>query len=146
MSSLHDLLAGISCPENEAVWHLLVDLEHRSSFQFQTGRWLADLAPAKLTREEHSAVAEARRKLTTRLLLEATLPAAANLKNGQASRGLTAEEARAVAHYRRELGQLLGLKPNYTTAAEVAQAYKERVANAVPAMPTSQSELPDLFA
>jgi 3'-phosphoadenosine 5'-phosphosulfate sulfotransferase (PAPS reductase)/FAD synthetase len=45
LSSQNDLAAASSCAENQAVYRDLVALEAASTFQFQLGRWLGDVAP-----------------------------------------------------------------------------------------------------
>ena len=45
MSKADDLIAATSCPDNHEIYREMVDLEIRSTFSFQGGKWLADVAP-----------------------------------------------------------------------------------------------------
>ena len=49
MSNEADLKASTTCPDNHDVYREMVDLEIESTFSFQGGGWLADVAPHLLT-------------------------------------------------------------------------------------------------
>ena len=61
LAKLADLQAGARCPDNHAVYVEMVELEAVSTFSFQSGRWLADVAPWLLDADLRARVALAKK-------------------------------------------------------------------------------------
>ena len=60
MSSLPDLIAATRQGEAQEIYRRMVSLEIRSSFAFQGARWLGDIAPQLLVREDRRRLAAAK--------------------------------------------------------------------------------------
>jgi 3'-phosphoadenosine 5'-phosphosulfate sulfotransferase (PAPS reductase)/FAD synthetase len=74
LASKHDLEASASCAGNAKLFGTLVDLEARSTFSFQPGRWLADLSDHIIGERRKAAIATAKERAAERRQLEAELP------------------------------------------------------------------------
>src|SRR6266536_1478104 len=74
LSSLHDLVQSATCPDNHDIYRELVELEITSTFSFQEGRWLGDIAPHLLSEDALRRLREAKRRATLREKAEAHIP------------------------------------------------------------------------
>ncbi len=72
LGSQHDLKASATCADNHEIYREIVKLETDSTFSFQAGKWLGDLAPELLDTQCRTALADAKKKR----------PAASNSKPG----------------------------------------------------------------
>ena len=95
LASKHDLEASASCAGNAALFGTLIDLEARSTFSFQPGRWLADIAGTVLNPRQHSAIALAKDRAAERRRLKR---AAAGASLRQRVAATTAEPGRSRRH------------------------------------------------
>lgn len=125
MSSISDLNAAVSCPDNHAVYRQLVELEAASSYAFQGSRWLADVAPELLSEDLRRRVMEAKQKATERQAIEAELPKHLLYTAGWPTEMPSTEEAELIASVRRRIAALIGIEARYLTADEVLARYAE---------------------
>lgn len=128
MSSISDLNAAASCPDNHEIFRQMVELEAVSTYAFQGNRWLADVAPELLGEDLRSQVEEAKQKAVTRQAIEAELPKHLLYTAGWPTEMPTTEEAELIASVRRRVAALLEIEANYLTAAEVIARYAELLA------------------
>ncbi|MDD2878328.1 MAG: phosphoadenosine phosphosulfate reductase family protein [Acidiphilium sp.] len=128
MSSIGDLRAAASCPDNHEIYRAMVDLEARSTFAFQGNRWLADTAPHLLDAEMRRAVTRARLAAHERMRLEARLPRHLLYVKGWPTSVPTHEEADQIAEIRRRISTLLGIDADYLTAPAVRDRYRDLIA------------------
>jgi 3'-phosphoadenosine 5'-phosphosulfate sulfotransferase (PAPS reductase)/FAD synthetase len=125
LASLNDLKAAARCESNAAAYRAMVDLEIRSTFSFQAGRWLADIAPSLLTEAERSAAREAKEQAAVRAAAEARYPADLLLSAGRCERMPTSAEARDIAAIRRVVGQALAVDLDHLGEEAVMRRYAE---------------------
>jgi 3'-phosphoadenosine 5'-phosphosulfate sulfotransferase (PAPS reductase)/FAD synthetase len=106
LASQGDLLAATRCEDNAAIYREMVDLEIRSTFSFQSKRWLGDVAPALLdarcARRGQGAgnAAASRRGGDSR---------ASPLRSWLAGVHATSAEARQLALVRRRVAEAVGI-------------------------------------
>ncbi|MCW8308821.1 phosphoadenosine phosphosulfate reductase family protein [Acidiphilium sp. PA] len=125
MSSIGDLRAAASCPDNHDIYRAMVDLEARSTFAFQGNRWLADTAPHLLDADMRRAVTRARLAAHERMQLEARLPRHLLYVKGLPTIVPTREDAEMLASIRRRISALLGIDADYLTGPAVRDRYEE---------------------
>jgi 3'-phosphoadenosine 5'-phosphosulfate sulfotransferase (PAPS reductase)/FAD synthetase len=130
MSSLRDMLASASCDGNHDLYGLLVDLELRSAFSFQAGRWLADVAPALLSTRQLAAVADAKDRARERRQLEASLPLGLRYVKGWPPREPSLDEAATIAATRTIVARHNRIASPYLTASAVRERFAELIASA----------------
>ncbi len=128
MSSIGDLRAAASCPDNHEIYRAMVDLEARSTFAFQGNRWLADTAPHLLDAEMRRAVTRARLAAHERMRLEARLPRHLLFVKGWPTTVPTREEASLLGETRRRISVLLGIDADYHTGPAICERYRDLIA------------------
>ncbi|HQT90315.1 MAG TPA: phosphoadenosine phosphosulfate reductase family protein, partial [Acidiphilium sp.] len=128
MSSIGDLRAAASCPENHEIYRAMVDLEARSTFAFQGNRWLADTAPHLLDADMRRAVTRARLAAHERMQLEAWLPRHLLYVKGWPTSVPSHEDAELLASIRRRVSTLLGIDADYLTGPAVRERYRDLIA------------------
>lgn len=127
MSSEEDLMAAAACEDNHAVYVSMVELEAESTFAFQGGRWLADIAPHLLSAELLQKIATAKEKARRRVEVEKLLPKHLEYVKGWPTCLPTEAEADLIAQVRRDVALAVGLEVKYTTGPEVRGRYAELV-------------------
>ncbi len=125
MSSLADLTAATCQPETHNLYRKMVGLECRSTFAFQGGRWLGDVAPYLLGTEMRDAFAAAKDKAARRKAAEQRLTNGMLYVKGWPTRMLTDGEADLLAEVRSEVGTMLGLRARYLDRDEIHGRYAE---------------------
>lgn len=128
MGSADDLAASAACPDNVAIYSEMVDLEATSSFAFQGGKWLADVAPQNLSAAQLEAVAGAKAAAVARSLAESRIPAHLLYTKGWPHVMPTDEEAEDLARVRLEVAAAVGIVVRYTTGPEVKVRFAELMA------------------
>lgn len=128
LSSRRNLYGATLCAENHAAYRRLVHLEIASTFRFQSGGWLGDIAPHLLEPEELTALAESKRRAAIRQELESTIPPALLYQQGWPTVLPTLDEARRLAEVRRAIADLVGLTVRYTCPDEVRDRFAELMA------------------
>ena len=125
LASAHDLAASASAPDNHAIYRHLVDLEASSTFSFQPGRWLADVAPHLLDAGALARIALAKRDADRRRALEAAMPPGLRYVRGWPPRLPTKTEAAYIAAARTPILARHGLVDRYPTADAVVSRFAE---------------------
>lgn len=128
MGSIGDLTKSASVPAHAALYREMVALEIVSTFGFQGGRWLADVAPHLLSADELAAVEVARMRATEREVIEEQIPEHLLFSKGWPTVMPTADEAELLCEVRREVAALLGLEIGYADPAELTARYAELMA------------------
>ncbi|MCR5942593.1 phosphoadenosine phosphosulfate reductase family protein [Ochrobactrum sp. XJ1] len=128
MSSLADLKAATGQPETHDLYRRMVDLECRSTFAFQGGRWLGDIAPQLLTAELRNKLAFAKDMARQRMELEKRITKPMLYLKGWPTRLLSAAEADILADVRTKMNGLLDLNADHLDRASILQRYAELLA------------------
>jgi 3'-phosphoadenosine 5'-phosphosulfate sulfotransferase (PAPS reductase)/FAD synthetase len=125
MSSLADLQTSARCPENQELYRELVELEILSSFAFQSGHWLGDIAPWLLSESQQRRLAEAKRRAAIREQAEARIPCHLLYTKGWPTSIPTMEEAALLAEVRRIVAETLELSIDYRDPEAIRARYAE---------------------
>lgn len=125
LASARDLSASASAGDNRATYRQLVDLEAESTFSFQPGRWLADVAPELLDPDARARIAQAKRDAARRRALEAAMPPGLRYVRGWPPRLPTPAEAAEIAAARAPILARHGLANRYPDAAAVVARFAE---------------------
>ena len=126
MGSLPDLTIAANLPEHLDTYHVLVDLECRSTFAFQGNRWLGDVAPDRLTADLRARLALAKSAAATRREAEAHIPAALLFDSkGWPSFVPDNGQAQLLSDVRRRVGDAVGLSMSYTNADAIRARYAD---------------------
>lgn len=125
MSALRNLLASARCPENHPAWLAVIALEIASAYQFQSGRWLGDVAPELLDDTMRAGLERAKRIAARRGEIEARIPKHLLYSKGWPHRVPTQGEAELLAEVRREVAALYGWTVRHTTAEAVIARHEE---------------------
>ena len=125
LASRSDLRAAASCDDNATVYRELVRLEALSTFSFQAGHWLGDVAPSLLDPALRALLAEAKERASQRQAAEAEIPAHLLYVNGWPVCMPTEAEARHLAGVRRRVAEAVGLEVQYTGAQAVIERYAD---------------------
>ncbi len=123
LASAGDLRAAATCEDNAAIYRELVELEIRSTFSFQSGKWLGDVAPALLDSGTRSRLVEAKERARRREAAEATIPPHLLYQSGRPVAVPTAQEAALLAGVRLELADAVGLTIDYATPDQIIGRY-----------------------
>lgn len=123
MGAFSDLHASASCPDNADIYRSMVELEIKSTFQFQSNRWLGDLAPHLLTQDMLDRLAASKAAAMLREQAEARLPKHLLFTKGWPTSRPTHDEAVLIGEVRKEVGATLGLKVRFTEAEEILSHY-----------------------
>lgn len=123
MSAARDLVAAASCPDNHDVYRRMVELEIVSTFAFQGGKWLGDVAPHLLAQATLDKLAAAKVKANQRIAIEAELPNHLLYVKGWPTGMPTSAEAALIASVRSRISALLGLNAQMLTGSAVMERY-----------------------
>lgn len=129
MSSGRDLLAAAGCADNHDLYRRMVTLEAESTFAFQGGKWLADVAPHLLSAELLAKVAIAKAMAIEREAAESELPKHLLFTKGWPTVMPTPVEAELIASVRRRVSEMLGLKASWLTGTQVLARYESLMAS-----------------
>jgi 3'-phosphoadenosine 5'-phosphosulfate sulfotransferase (PAPS reductase)/FAD synthetase len=125
MSSLPDLIAATRQGEAQEIYRRMVSLEIRSSFAFQGARWLGDIAPQLLVREDRRRLAAAKARAARRVELESRISQAMLYVRGWPTRMLTDGEAETLASVRRGVSDLFGFRSRCLDREAIHARYAE---------------------
>ena len=103
----------------------LVALEARSTFSFQPGGWLGDVAPDLLDAPLWAGVAEAKERAAARQAAEAEIPPHLLYEAGWPVCMPTPAEARHLASVRRRVARAVGIAVDCLDGAAVSARYAE---------------------
>lgn len=127
MSSASDMLASSKCEDNHAIYREMVELEARSTFAFQSNKWLGDTNPAIIGPELQTLVAQAKINAAMRERAEARIPEHLMFEKGTGFPVAipSREDAELLAGIRREVAGLLGIQIGYTDADAIIERYTQ---------------------
>ena len=125
LASRGDLRAAAGCDDNAAVYRELVRLEVLSTFSFQAGHWLGDVAPGLLDPALRARLAEAKERAAQRQAAEAEIPAHLLYVAGWPVCMPTLSEARHLACVRRRVAEAVGIEVQCTETQAVMARYGE---------------------
>lgn len=128
MSSAADLLAATTCNENHDIYRRMVDLEVRSGFAFQGGKWLGDVAPHLLSEQLVAGLQRAKQIAVERQAIEAVVPTHLLYTDGWPTVMPNAAEAELLADVRRRVTTLMGFEAKCLSADAVTARYAELMA------------------
>lgn len=127
LASAHDLAAAVDAADNRDLYRHLVGMEAASTFSFQPGRWLADVAPRLLTPSLHRDIVQAKADAAERRAIEAAMPPGLRFVKGKPPRLPTLDEAKAVAAARAGILSRHGLDNHFPDAASVRRRFVELI-------------------
>ena len=125
LASIRDLRAAASAAGNVDLYRHLVELEARSTFSFQAGRWLGDVAPSILSPGLAADLERGKAGAAERLALEASMPAELRYVKGWPQRLPTLAEAELIVQAREPLLLRHGLEIRYGSAQAVIGRFEE---------------------
>ncbi len=128
LQSAADSQASASAPANRDALLHLVELEATSTFSFQPGRWLADVAPQLIPADLARRIMAAKQDAADRRATEATLPKGLRYLKGWPPRLPTPAEAEAIAAARAPMLARHELANHYPTGAAVMARFAELIA------------------
>jgi 3'-phosphoadenosine 5'-phosphosulfate sulfotransferase (PAPS reductase)/FAD synthetase len=128
LASLSDLTASATIVENRDIYLEMVALEIISSFSFQDGQWLGDVAPHLLDDAMRDGLREAKRKAAFREAQESRLPKSLLYVKGWPIQMPTLEEARLLGEVRTAVAGAIGLPIRYTEPGEILDRFAELLA------------------
>jgi 3'-phosphoadenosine 5'-phosphosulfate sulfotransferase (PAPS reductase)/FAD synthetase len=123
LASGADLAAASRAAGNLDLYRHLVAMEATSTFSFQPGRWLADVAPQLLAPSLSRDIVKAKRHAAERRAIEAAMPSALRFVKGRPPRLPDMREARQIAHARALLLQRHGLQNHFPDAQAVQRRF-----------------------
>lgn len=127
LASGADLAAATRATGNHELYRHLVAMEAASTFSFQPGRWLADVAPKLLAPSLGRDVATAKRAAAGRRKMEAAMPAGLRFVKGRPPRLPTLAEAGVIAEVRGALLRRHGLANLYPDARAVTRRFADLI-------------------
>lgn len=125
LASKGDLVASSTCEHNQAVYCDLVELELDSTFSFQDGQWLADIAPHLLTPEAIDRVPIAKEAARRRIAAEAQIPPRLLYTKGWPTCVPTRVEAQQLAEVRKQVAAAVNIVIGYTDPLAIIQRYEQ---------------------
>lgn len=125
LSNFADLVSSAAVPEHAGVFQRLIEMELSTSFSFQSGRWLMDVATHVMTPAQIERMAYAKERAAKRKQLEALVPEDLLFTKGWPHRLPTPAEAEVLAHVRKEVSALYGFTSLYTDAASLRARYEQ---------------------
>jgi 3'-phosphoadenosine 5'-phosphosulfate sulfotransferase (PAPS reductase)/FAD synthetase len=128
LGSAADLRAAAACEANHALYLEMVELEAESTFAFQGGEWLGDVAPHLLTPELREALARAKEGARRREAAEARIPGHLLYTKGWPTCVPTPAEAELLAEIRRDVAAAVGLTVGFTEPKAIIGRYEELMA------------------
>lgn len=126
LAGLHDLRASQNDERNHPAYRKVVGLEIISTFSFQPSRWLGDVRPDLLSREELVGLERAKEVAQGRREVEARIPKEMLFdRTGWPKFIPSMAQCEMLAEVRLTVGRLVGLPVLYTTADAVLARYTE---------------------
>ncbi|EKU73325.1 MULTISPECIES: phosphoadenosine phosphosulfate reductase domain-containing protein [Sphingomonadales] len=119
LASLSDIAASTCAPGNLDLYRHLVAIEADSTFSFQPGRWLADVAPQLLQPSLLRTIHQSKIDAGERRRLESSMPPHLRFVKGWPPCVPTSDEAAQIATVRSTILRRHGLQNLYPTGADV---------------------------
>lgn len=127
LSSHRNLYAATLCEENLAAYRQLVSLEIASTFSFQSGSWLCEVAPHLLDQHTCKVMADAKYRAHLREQAEQRLPRHLLYHKGWPNGVPTKEEACLLSEVRQAVADAVEIDINYRTPDEIRDRYAELI-------------------
>ena len=124
---MHDLVQSATCPDNHDIYRELAELEIVSTFSFQEGRWLGEIAPHLLSSDTLLRLKEAKRRATLREQVETRIPKHLFYTKGWPKVLPTPSEARLLSSVRRSVAEIMELFIHYTEPEAILNRYAELI-------------------
>jgi 3'-phosphoadenosine 5'-phosphosulfate sulfotransferase (PAPS reductase)/FAD synthetase len=132
LGSLHDLIASATCPENHDIYREMVDLEIASSFSFQSGQWLGDVAPHLLDSHQIAGLKLAKWRAAHRDSIEQQIPDHLLYEKNVWPKVMpTRAEAVLLGKIRQRVAEIMQFSIQYTDPDEILSRYEELMAEKV---------------
>jgi 3'-phosphoadenosine 5'-phosphosulfate sulfotransferase (PAPS reductase)/FAD synthetase len=128
LSSLSDLVASATNPDNHDIYREMVDLEIISSFSFQSDQWLGDIAPQLLSLEQLTDLSEAKRRARARSRIEAKIPTHLLFKKNWPRVMPTRSESVLLSEVRRSVADIMQIAISYSEPDAILERYAELMA------------------
>lgn len=128
LGSQADLRGTTLHAESHDLYREQVGLEIESTFSFQDGHWLGDIAPQLLDERARRGLASAKKRAASREAAEAHIPPHLLYTKGWPTCMPDRAEAALLANIRREVADAVGLAINYTRPDELRARYAELMA------------------
>lgn len=125
MSAIADLRNAARCPSNHSIYRRMVRLEGKSTFAFQGDKWLGDIAPELLSKDEQDQLAAAKEKAVARRSIEALIDRDLLYVKGWPIAIPTRRSAELLCNVRRQVSQLIGLNASYLEPQQLIDRYQE---------------------
>jgi hypothetical protein len=125
LGAARDLAAAARCAEKHDVDRDLVHLEIESTFPFQEGHWLGDIAPTLLSDQIRDEFAGAQRRAQARERAESRIPEHLLYECGWPQRVPSWAEARLLAEVRTDVATAVGIVVGFTEPAAIVARYEE---------------------
>lgn len=130
LGSRDDIAAAAGCPDHADLYREMVGLEVASTFAFQEGGWLGDVAPHLLTPELRDGLVWAKANASRREAVESRIPEHLLYSKGWPTCVPTQAEAELLCEVRAEVANAVGLSIQYTDPASLIDRYEELYAAA----------------
>lgn len=127
MSSQDDLRAASSCSDNQDLYRLMVALEAESTFSFQGGNWLGDVAPELLPGSLLYALVESKRRARLREEAESRIPKHLLYVKGWPTGVPTEPEAELLSEVRRSVSDAINVEVKFTDPQAVILRYEQLI-------------------
>ncbi|MEO7716339.1 MAG: phosphoadenosine phosphosulfate reductase family protein [Capsulimonas sp.] len=125
MAAAADLRAAATCADNAEIYGRMCELEISSTFSFQEGGWLSDVAPHLLTRDQLRRLPRAKSAAKLREKAESIIPAHLLYTKGWPTCIPTQAEAELLCTVRQTVAATLGIEVLYTEPAGLIGRYEE---------------------
>ena len=123
MATTPDHAAGTRDPRNQDLYREQCELEISSTFAFQDGKWLSDVAPHLLTESQRKRLTQAKVKAEQREETERVIPKHLLYVKGWPVSQPTLEECAFLAERRRAVASIMEIQVEHTTAISVWNRY-----------------------
>jgi len=124
LASRGDLAAAARCLDNAAIYREMVALEIRSTFSFQGGAWLGDVAPSLLDASTRAELAEARERAAERQAAERMIPQHLLYEGGRPTCLPSMGEAALLANVRRRVAQAVRIEADFIDPCAIIERYR----------------------
>jgi 3'-phosphoadenosine 5'-phosphosulfate sulfotransferase (PAPS reductase)/FAD synthetase len=125
VQGIGDKRAALLAEETHPAYRRICRLEINSSFSFQAGLWLSDLAPHLLDQEVREEIPLAKERARQRALIEARIPVRLLYEKGWPACIPTWEEAALLAEIRQNIARINGLAIDYSEPAAIITRFTE---------------------
>ncbi len=125
MSAIDDLRNAARCPSNHGIYRRMVRLEINSTFAFQGGKWLGDVAPELLADEERERLAQAKIKADARRAVESLIHKDLLYVKGWPVSIPTKKSAELLCLVRKKVAKICGLNADYLEPQQIIDRYEE---------------------